>query len=241
MENQAPTSNYHRIFILGGHALAVNYALSLAEGRRTGEIAFHELFCVTDDPKTKAYSALDSNQVIAKDPARFILEYAASKSPAGDTLVPDHTAKHVMLEAFMQMAREKRPDLTAELTPFKSDFTTPFLYKGENDALWAVSHATWTCPPDCDEPDICPHLQAERDWNFFESLPKLLAKLPTDEFAAYRFGCAPLYREISQIPLVQILKSLESFAERLVSVPPRKVIVATHSRCHGIMGTFKLG
>lgn len=242
MENQAPNSRTRHIYVLGGHALATGYAQALESGRRDGQIAFDELFCVTDDPKAKAIASLGQGSVISEAPARFILDYAAdpSRQNLNDTLVPDHTAKHVMLEVFMQMARERRPDLNCALSPFESDFTAPFSYKGENGALWALSHATWTCPPDCDEPEICPHIQANRDWNFFESLPKLFESLSDAEYAKYRFGCIPLFKEIAQIPLPRIVSSLRDFDARLSGTPPRQVIVATHSHCHGILGSFEL-
>lgn len=242
MENQVPNSRYRHIYVLGGHALATSYALTLETGRQNGFIAFDKLFCVTDDSRAKAISALGRDQIIPEAPARFVLDYASDplRQNPRDTLVPDHTAKHVMLEVFMQRTRERRPDLNCSLAPFESDFTTPFLYKGENGALWALSHATWACPPDCDEPEICPHIQAKRDWNFFESLPELFKTLPDAEYAKYRFGCLPLFKEISQIPLPQITEALRDFDARLAADSPCKVIVATHSHCHGILGSFEL-
>lgn len=55
-----------------------------------------------------------------------------------------------------------------------------------------------------------------------------------------RFECEILIYEIAQIPFSKITKPLENFINDLKTNPPEKVIVATHSHCHGIMGQFAL-
>jgi hypothetical protein len=136
----------------------------------------------------------------------------------------------------MDLISEKFPKCLVELKPFHADFQTPFLHKSENDAIWAMSYATWMCPSECAEPAKCPHIEAPRDWDFFSSLPRLMENYPDSEYDKHLFGCEPLYAEISHIPLSTIVTEIKNLIARIEKSPPKHIIVATHSHCHGILG-----
>lgn len=209
------------IYILGAHKLATSYLKKLIRAQINKELNGKNISCIPESPAT------------------FIIDYFASpnKQNPADVLVPDHTAKHVMLQVFMEFAKKNLPQAKVELCSLTADFQTPFLHKSDHEALWAMSYATWTCPPDCDEPAVCPHIQDTRTWDFFESLPKFLETAKT---LIYCYGCKSLFKEISYIPLQKICKDLKDFENKLKKLKIKNVIVATHSHCHGILGQFEI-
>lgn len=233
----------HKIYILGGHKLAYSYFEKITQAKREGLIQFQNLFCVTNDQNSYAVKHLPRENIMPFSAADFIYEKIFSepeKIDSKDVLVPDHTAKHVLLQAFMTIVEKAFPEYKVEFSPFESDFQTPFLYKSENDALWAMSYATWTCPPDCPEPEVCPHIQNKRDWDFFKALPEEMKKYSSKDYSVHLFSCEAFVEQISQIPMAKIAEEMTRFVERLKHNPPQKVIVATHSHCHGILGQLRL-
>lgn len=209
--------NYKNISILGTHKLAKSYFQVL----KNSDLVYENLSLV-------------------ETPTRFLLDYAKEKSSHDpqNIFIPDHTAKHVMLSVFLERAKELFPDKKIALSPFEAEFHPPFVHKSDGDALWAISHATWTCPPDCDEPEICPHIRDKRDWDFFVSLKNLLDKKENKDTLVLRYGCEPLYQHISFLPLEKVVEDLKIFEEKVKQKNDLTVIVATHSRCHGIIGQF---
>lgn len=219
----------NNIYILGTHTLSQSYFEKINNAKAQGSLDFKHCEMIPDP-----YSD-------------FLLKYFQKNKNTNlnDTLVPDHTAKHVLLQVFLDITKKYFPNLKTELVAFKSDFTTPFLHKSEDESVWAVSYATWTCPPDCDEPAICPHIKDKRSWDFNESFTKLFASLP-DDTHAYRFSCTRLFEEISQIPMIKIQNEISDYLEKVAGnnrskiAHPLKIIVATHSHCHGILGQFEI-
>lgn len=240
-------SSYDTIYILGGHKLAWSYFEKLLDARRTGALSFKEAYLVDPDPDCFGSRVKGSgSRVIVKKYDEFILDYVARPGDGtqNDILVPDHTARHVMLQVFMGLVEREFPSYRVALAPLKLPFATPFLSKSENDAIWAVSYATWICPPDCAEPAICPHIADTRAWDFDRSLAELfdeiLAKASNSAVSVSRFPTRPLFAEIVQIPFSHIRQVISDFLKALKAGPPLKVIVATHSHCHGILGQFEI-
>lgn len=229
---------YHNIYILGGHQLSYSYYDKITKAKLEGKLQFENCYLIDPNPNCHASSLNpDPLPLIPKEYANFIIDYLDDPKNyhPSDVLIPDHTAKHVMLQVFLKLVEKKFPQHKAELSPFESDFAPPFLHKSDNNAIWAISYATWTCPPDCDEPEICPHIEDTRTWDFNKSLEELLR-----DTNAYRFPCQILYAEIAQIPFPKIIAEISSFMHKMQNDPPKKVIVATHSHCHGIIGQFKM-
>jgi hypothetical protein len=223
------------IYIFGGHTLAQSYFSELMQAREQGAIAFADIYCIDatqDCPAKKNHP----DHFIARDPADFILEYLTD-TPADakqDAIIPDHTAQHVFLKVFLNLAA-RHPNTRAALAPFHSDLQTPFLHKNEDNSVWAVSYATWSCPPECDEPAICPHTQNKRDWDFNRSLTELRQTLPATT-SLHLFACQTLWRHIAQIPAADILQECSRFVQNLTAEKITHALIGTHSHCHGILG-----
>lgn len=219
----------NNIYILGTHKLSQSYLEKIINAKAQGSLNFKHCEMIPDPYSDFIFKYFQKNK--ARD--------------LKDTLVPDHTAKHVLFQVFLDVTKKYFPNLKTEPVVFKSDFTTPFLHKSDDESVWAVSYATWVCPPDCEEPAICPHIKDKRSWNFNESFTKLFASLSADTHA-YRFSCLPLVEEISQIPMIKIQNGISNYLEKVAGnnqskmTHPLKIIVATHSHCHGILGQFGL-
>src|SRR3990167_8762159 len=95
------TMRYGNITILGAHKLALSYRDKIARAKAAGKIDFQNLLCVPNNPE-EAILDIVFNKPIHND----------------DVLVPDHTAKHVFLQAMMKLVDQKFPHLKAELSPF---------------------------------------------------------------------------------------------------------------------------
>jgi hypothetical protein len=208
----------------------------LAKSQRA--LVFSQAFLIDGDPHCLA-AQNQAPSFINKPPSQFILDDLFSDSQNPDAvLVPDHTAKHVMLQTCLGIVEKNFPTLKVKLSPLSSSFQTPFLHKNETNSLWAMSYATWTCPADCTEPKTCPHTQGPRDWDFNQSLKTLYDSLPST--CVYDFACQPLFAEIAQIPMRVIRREMSRFIDDVKNHKAKKFLVATHSHCHGIVGSFEI-
>lgn len=230
---------HRNIYIFGGHPLAVSYFEDLRAAGQSGALPFQDLFCIDADPSCKA-AKLYPDHFILKSPADFIRDalHDPQIDRARDTIIPDHTAKHIFLQVFLDLARQKYPDATIALSPLSSQLTPPFLHKSEDDAVWAISYATWACPPECDEPEICPHTEAKRDWDWGKTLQEL--KSEQKDARLYLFACQIIHKQIAEITLSHIIKETERFLADLSQEKALACIVGTHSHCHGILGKFTI-
>lgn len=233
--------HYHTIYILGGHKLSFLYYEKILRAQTETLLTFENIYLIDADDTCYAQQNLpDKSHFIHKSPADFIYDYLTdSKSyHPQDTLIPDHTAKHVMLQAAFKWMERSLPNLKIQLTPIVSDFNPPFIYKSENDALLAVSYATWTCPPDCDEPKICPHTQSQRTWDFDREIQNKFGSQP--DTLLLQFCCSILAYEVAQIPMMTVVKNFSELSYALQNQTHRQFIVATNSHCHGILGQFEV-
>ena len=227
------------IYIFGGHALSVNYYEILTAAKINGELTSGHIFCIDADPACTA-KALIPQALICLSPAAFMAKYLCGDyaPQALDAIVPDHTAQHVFLKVFLDLVAA-HGKYKAQLIPLEEGPNTPFLRKAENNAIWAISYATWTCPSECPEPEICPHTKEPRSWDCGETLKPRQAT-SNNKTATHLFACAPLYQHIVQIPGASICQKIQVFEKSLTENPPEKVIVGTHSHCHGIIGHFSI-
>lgn len=217
------------------------YDEKIRRGREAGLVAFERVFFV-DDKVDAAAARSCPDRLIAKSPSVFLNDYAVVKAADAkdDLLIPDHTAPHVMLRVFMDLAASELPSAGIALSPIRSSFSTPFLHQSQDNAIWAVSYATWTCPLECEEPGVCPHIQDKRSWDFDHSLAQLISAEPGIADEKILISCRQFVNAVACIPMVEIVTKMAAFAQRLRTHPPASVLVATHSHCHGILGKFEI-
>lgn len=229
----------HNIYILGGHALSFGYYQTLSQAIRQGKISCHQLIMIDPSTDCHAIKEGDPSAVITKSYSQFIIDYL--KTPQEyhpeDVLVPDHTAKHVLLQVYLDLIQQSFPHLKVAPEPIESSFQPPFLHKSDDQSHWAMSYATWTCPVDCDEPLICPHTKGSRDWEMGQSIESLHQNSQT---FLHRFACEAFVNQISKIDMTTIIQKTSEFMQSIQSDLPKTYMVATHSHCHGIVGQFKV-
>lgn len=231
---------YDNIYILGGHKLALTYYDKLNSAKKEGHLNAKNIFCVTPDPKASAFDEMPKENIIFQKTSELIADQCHGNSLRNDIIVPDHTAKHVFLETLMQRIKVKAPHFTTKLKPFQNSFNPPFLKKGDDSAIWAMSYATWSCPADCNEPQVCPHLDAPRTWDFDKSFEELFSTFSQKQYSIHCFRCEPLFEEIAHIPFSKISEEMKKMDNQLERGKPFNVIVVTYSHCHAILGQFEV-
>ncbi len=238
--NSTSKKHFNTIYILGGHKLAYSYYEKIQLAKSQDLIDFAEIKIIDADMNCHARQFISDTTFVHKSNAEFLCDYlldSAQYHPS-DIIIPDHTAKHVMLQAALYWIQKQFPKIKTSLSPLTSDLKAPFLHKSENDAIWAVSHATWVCPADCDEPEICPHTKSTRTWDLDRELST--ACLGEPETLFLQFPCSVLVYEIAQIPMTTILTNFSQLSYELQNGTLANVVLATNSHCHGILGKLSL-
>lgn len=105
---------------------------------------------------------------------------------------------------------------------------------GDHDL--ALSYATWTCPPTCIEPALCPHTRERKDWSLCGDLEAGAAGLE----AAIVLRCLHLVYGVGTVPLSALLAARDRICEG-ARFGPRRYRIATASHCHGLAATLEVG
>jgi hypothetical protein len=201
--------DYNTIFVLGTHKLSKDYLSKIEQSQKDNTITYKNI------------------RLIEKPYHQFILNQLHGVHER-DIIIPDHTAEHFLLRVFMDIAP------TAGTCPVSIPKASriPYIKSNQDGSVVAMSHATWTCPLYCDEPDVCHHINKKRTWD--------LGTLSFKDALTYRFTCEPLVSEIVYISLKKIIDSLKDFQNIIAKQNKLTVNIFTHSKCHGIVGAFKL-
>ena len=232
--------NYQNIYILGGHKLSYSYYEKITQASDDGTLSFAHCQLIDADPDCYASDLVTHDSLIQKTNSEFILDYLKNDQNPQDILIPDHTAKHVMLQVYLDLAKKEFPDLNTAPAAIPLSLNTPFMHPSDDKSILAVSYATWTCPADCAEPAICPHTESERSWDFNKTFAEIADEIKSNKTALYRFACEPFLAEICHLPFKDIFSQTQSFIKSVKASTIQKVIVATHSHCHGILGSFSI-
>lgn len=238
--NSTSKKHFKAIYILGGHKLAYSYYEKIQLAKSQNLIDFAEIKIIDADMNCHARQFISDTTFVHKSNAEFLYDYLLDSThyhPA-DIVVPDHTAKHVMLQAALHLIQKQFPKIKTNLSPLITNLQTPFLHKSENDAISAVSHATWVCPADCDEPEICPHTKSTRTWDLDRELPTAFSEESKTLFL--QFPCSALVYEIAQIPMTTIITNFSRLAYEAQNHNLTAVVLATNSHCHGIIGKISI-
>ncbi len=237
---------YRHIYILGTHKLSLSYAHLLAEGFKNGELCFSKIFFIDSQQNQDVQDFIENSvshgysaEHVITTYEQFISEYLENFNNyhSDDAIIPDHTAPHVMLKVVFSLIERNFKNKIAELKPFNSTFATPFLHKSQNDAIWAMSYATWACPPECDEPKICPHLKSERHWDF-NSIGLNLSSDPHIFLA--QFSCQIIYKQVAYLAIIPLVQKISELIYEIQENNYESYLVMTHSHCHAILGHFRV-
>ncbi len=222
--------------VIGGGADGVYYVRQLRRAAAAGRLACPRVI-VVDRRADCAVAALPREG----DPA---LELAVSDwdawladgldaLPAGAHLVPWHWAPH-LLRRFLATHVERAGGRVAALSGLPP-VGTPF-DRETREGDRALSYATWTCPPTCIEPALCPHTRGPKDWSLVERLAS-----DSGGAGAIVFPCLHLVWGVGTIPVAAILAARDRVVARLRADPaPARWRVGTASHCHGLLAGIEV-
>ncbi|MBF0103802.1 MAG: hypothetical protein HQM16_00615 [Deltaproteobacteria bacterium] len=233
------------IYILGANQLSLSYYDRIIRAKAHREMRCKNVLMI--DPNVHALADVDAACVIRSSYSQFVLDYLKDKSlqHPNDIFVPDHNARHVMFEVFLNLARQYSPGSHIDPSPIVLKYNTPFEHKSPDHSVLALSYATWTCPATCPEPQVCPHTGLDRNWDLMRLIQEETRdntnQQPQTHTDVYAFECQQLLDEISYIPLTDVQTYAARLEASLINKGDRRVIIATSSHCHGILGQFTLG
>jgi hypothetical protein len=225
--------------IIGGGCYGSFYTRQLLRG--AARIGFSKIHIVDKDKNCQAareYPPSDKLLFHFEDWKAFLSDYFSEqlkKKQKGyevsDHYVPPTFAPHILLELFLEKAKEEFPDVVFTPKPFETTIGTPFertLPAGTR----ALSFATWTCPASCIEPPTCPHTKGPKSWDMKEYLSGL------GDFLF--FQCRHYAMGVGTIPVAAIVDEYLKFRDIISKPGKRQVAMATVSSCHGLVGSVEV-
>lgn len=221
--------------VIGGGEAGVYYVRQLLRADAAGRLAVPAVVVVDRDPAC-AVSRLpgDARVSLAVSDWGAWLDGGLDALPSGAQLVPYHWAPHLLREWLERQVRRQGGEavrggaVTPHGMPWESD-----LPSGDR----ALSYATWTCPPTCIEPSLCPHTRGPKNWSLAADLLRARAADPWDERIVFR--ALHLAWGVGTIPVAAILAARDRVVAGIAT--PRLYLVATSSHCHALAASFRAG
>jgi hypothetical protein len=222
--------------IVGGGEAGAFYVRQLLRAAAAGRLALDSILVVDRDPSCAAASLLAGRRpgLVVSDWAEW-LDSGLDALPAGALLVPYHWAPHLLREWLeRQVRRQGSPagrggPVVPQGVPWERE-----LRSGDR----ALSYATWTCPPTCIEPALCPHTRGPKHWSLAADLER---PRPDDPWhARIVFRALHLVYGVGAIPVADILGARDRMLAALGD-GPRRYLVATSSHCHALAATLAVG
>lgn len=218
--------------VVGGAESGVFYVRQLRRAAEAGRIALDRVLVIDRDPRC-AVSRLPRDtrvEIVVADWSAW-LDDGLDALPAGAQLVPYHWAPHLLRE-WLERQVERHGGTAA-----RGDRVPPQGLPWEGDLPSgdrALSYATWTCPPTCIEPALCPHTRGPKTWSLAAELAHPRPTDPWHErivFRAMHFAYG-----VGTIPVADILAARDRVIDALPA--PRRYLVATSSHCHALAATL---
>ena len=216
-----------RFIVISGGEAGDFYVRQLRRAVAAGKLDTDRVVVVDRDPSCRAAAEAASDPLVRLETAEWSDWLSANLGPAdpADHLVPYHWAPHLLLgwlEGELRRAGATVAHggaLTPRGLPFEATTSA-----GDR----ALSYASWTCPPTCIEPAVCPHTRGPKDW----SLAADLESPGSDGATPVVFRCVHLVYGVGTIPVRDILAARDRLCA--ASAARRSYLVATSSHCHAL-------
>jgi hypothetical protein len=223
-----------RFIVISGAETGAGYARQLLRACAAGRLATDEILVVDRDRQCAARELRDPRLRFAvADWAEWLDAHLSDCAP-DEQLVPYHWAPHLLSEWLARQVRRSGGTarsagaVPAQAVPFERETAA-----GDR----ALSFATWTCPPTCIEPALCPHTRGPRDWSLAAHLSHPGEGDPLADRIVFR--CLHLVWGVGTIPVRDVLAARDRLREGLAG-PARTYLVATASHCHGLAATLRV-
>lgn len=224
-----------RFIVISGGEAGAFYVRQLRRAVAAGRLETGRIVVVDRDPGCRAAAEAAGDPLVtlaAAEWSEWLAAHLGAADPA-DHVVPYHWAPHLLLGWLEGELRRAGAATTrgGALAPRRLPFEATTA-AGDR----ALSYASWTCPPTCIEPAVCPHTRGAKDW----SLAADLEAPASDGAAPVVFRCLHLVYGVGTIPVRDILAA----RDRLRVASPgerRSYLVATSSHCHALATRLEVG
>jgi hypothetical protein len=223
--------------VIGGGAIGAGYVRQLLRAAAKGRLVTERVLVVDRDPACAAAGLARQDAHVSLEVGDWSewLDARLAAHRAEDHLVPYHWAPH-LLAGWLERQMLRRgarvgagPTVPPRGVPYE---------RATRDGGLALSYATWTCPPTCIEPALCPHTRGAKDWSLAARLSTCEPGDPFEEAIVlpslhFVFG-------VATIPVAAI----HAARDRMLAGLPagtRRYLVATASHCHGLAASLEVG
>ena len=159
-----------------------------------------------------------------------------------DAIVPSPLMPHLFFEYLARRATARWPNRRVERVPLPAPVGTPWEQKAEDGTSY-ISHATWTCPINCIEPELCPHTRDVRDWTMPDTLAvwtELRRSVGEAVLGPFTFHCTHRAYGVGMVDKEPIRRADAIIAQAAMGGPVR-ALIATASHCHGAASMLSIG
>ncbi len=238
--------HFGRIVVIGGGCYGGYYVRQLRRAVAAGAVHCHQVVVVDRDPACAL-----STEVADRDPLVMIetaewREYLAGfLASAGrtDAIVPSPLMPHLLRDWLADAARARWPARDVRVAPLEAPPEVPW-ERAAPDGTHYVSYATWMCPINCIEPDVCPHTRGPRDWSLAPALRAYAAGGGAGGAAAAMpllFRCVHRAYGVGMIDVAEVLDADAAIAAAGAGGGPVDALVGTVSHCHGAVSRLLVG
>ena len=217
-----------RFIVISGGEAGAFYVRQLRRAVAAGRLETGRVVVIDRERACRAAAQAAADPLVQLETAEWSDWLAAHLGGAGadDHLVPYHWAPHLLLGWLEGELRRvgavttRGGPVAARGLPFEATTAA-----GDR----ALSYASWTCPPTCIEPAVCPHTCGPKDW----SLAADLESPASDGATPVVFRCMHLVYGVGTIPVRDILAARDRLCAAS-SGARRSYLVATSSHCHAL-------
>ncbi len=223
---------------MGGGDAGATSTRRLLRAVEAGRLRTDEIVVVDRDPRCAAAdlaAAVPRAPVVRLDVADWTewLDRCLGLCRPDDHVVPYHWAPHLFLTWLEREVARAGGTSRRETPPL--DGRWPF-ERATRAGDAALSYATWTCPPACIEPALCPHTRGPRDWSLAGDLAAAGVAAAEESIVLASFH---LVWGVATVPVRALLEA----RRRVLAGPgagPRAWVVSTASHCHGLSALLRV-
>jgi hypothetical protein len=219
--------------VIGGGEYGAYAVRQLLGAAAAGRLETDRLVVVDRDPRCRVAEQHDPRVRLEVAEWDAWLDGRLAELPPGAHVVPYHWAPHLFFDWLAREAR-RAGARAARAGPPSAPAGVPFARPSGGGDL-ALSYATWTCPPTCIEPDLCPHTRGPKSW----SLCADLDAVPPGADEAVVFRCVHLVYGVGTVPVSALFAARDRVLAGL-RMGRRRYLVATSSHCHALAATLEV-
>jgi hypothetical protein len=224
------------VIVVSGGGIGAGYVRQLLRAVAAGRLATERILVVDRDPAcaAAAFARRDARVSLEVGDWGEWLDGRLDGHRPEDHLVPYHWAPH-LLAGWLERQLLRRgasvgagPPIPPRGVPYE---------RATRDGGLALSYATWTCPPTCIEPALCPHTRGAKDWSLVSRLSTCGPGDPFEE--AIALPSLHLVFGVATIPVAAIHAARDRMLAGLAG-GRRRYLVATASHCHGLAASLEV-